>query len=68
MGSSAGFTFVIALLVIFVAVMWILLPFLIMGTNRRLNELLASQQEATRALKAMEADLGQALRRAAASK
>ena len=49
MGSTlAGFSLVFALLGIVIAILWILLPFLVMGTNSRLDKLIKQNEELLR--------------------
>jgi hypothetical protein len=45
MGAMAGVSLVLFLVGIVVAILWILMPFLIMGTNRRLDKLIAQNAE-----------------------
>jgi hypothetical protein len=46
MGSAlAGLTLVLAIVGFVIAVLWILVPFLIMGTNKRLDRVIAQNAE-----------------------
>ena len=46
MGTTfAGITLVLTLIGLVIAILWIMLPFLIMGTNRRLDTLIAQNAE-----------------------
>ncbi len=45
MGTMAGISIVLFVVGLVVAVLWILMPFLIMGTNRRLDRLIAQNAE-----------------------
>ena len=46
MGEAlAGLTLVLAIVGFVIAVLWILVPFLIMGTNKRLDKLIAQNAE-----------------------
>ena len=45
MGAMAGISVILLLVGIVVAVLWILMPFLIMGTNKRLDKLIAQNAE-----------------------
>ncbi len=48
MGSGlAGLSLVLAIVILVIAVLWICVPFLIMGTNRRLDQLLKQSPSVT---------------------
>jgi len=45
MGTMAGVSLVLFLVGLVIAILWVLMPFLIMGTNRRLDKLIAQNAE-----------------------
>ena len=45
MGTMAGVSLVLFIIGLVIAVLWILMPFLIMGTNSRLDKLIAQNAE-----------------------
>lgn len=45
MGAMAGFSVVLFLVGLVVAILWICMPFLIMGTNRRLDKIIQQNQQ-----------------------
>ncbi len=46
--TLGGLTLVIVIFVLIVAVLWILLPFLVMGSNKRLDKVIAGLEEQNR--------------------
>ena len=48
MGSIAGLSLVFALIGLVIAILWILLPFLVMGTNSRLDKIIKQNEELLR--------------------
>lgn len=52
MEAIAGASIVLSLIVIVIAILWILVPFLIMGTNSRLNTLIKQNAELLKKLEA----------------
>lgn len=53
MGSAfAGITLILSIIGLVLAILWILVPFLIMGTNKRLDRLIAQNAELIKRLPA----------------
>ena len=47
-GAFAGMTLILALFALVIGLLWILMPFLIMGTNSRLDKLIKQNEELLR--------------------
>ncbi|MGZ5036510.1 MAG: hypothetical protein ACXWHB_13955 [Usitatibacter sp.] len=50
--TFAGITLILTLIGLVIAILWILVPFLIMGTNKRLDRLIAQNAELIKRLPA----------------